>query len=196
MPAVLRLLAKIVLRLWGWRPEGGPPEDCARYVVVAAPHTSNWDFPLLIGFAWFYRVRIAWVGKQSLFRWPFGPVMRRLGGVAVRRDRPEGLVVQLARSLKNGPPRGLVIPVEGSRAWREHWKSGFYHVAREAGLPVVLSFLDYKRRVGGFGATFIPSGDVSLDMDAVRAFYADKIARYPENFGPIRLAEEALPSEA
>jgi 1-acyl-sn-glycerol-3-phosphate acyltransferase len=187
---VRRLLAKIVFRLSGWRPEGGPPEDCTRYVIVAAPHTSNWDFPLLIGFAWLYRVRIAWVGKQSLFRGPLGPIMRKLGGVAVRRDGPEGLVAQLARSLKNGPPRGLVIPVEGSRAWREHWKSGFYHVAREAGLPVVLSFLDYKRRVGGFGLMFTPTGNIGLDMDAVRAFYADKIALHPENFGPVRLAEE------
>ena len=191
-----RLLAKIVLGLSGWRPEGGPPEEHARYVIVAAPHTSNWDFPLLIGFAWLYRVRIAWVGKHSLFRWPFGPIMRGLGGVAVRRDGPEGLVGQLAHALKHGPPRGLVIPVEGSRAWREHWKSGFYHVAREAGLPVVLSFLDYKRRVGGFGATFIPSGNIPLDMDAVRTFYADKIALHPENFGPIRLAEEPALAES
>jgi 1-acyl-sn-glycerol-3-phosphate acyltransferase len=193
---VRRLIAIIVFRLWGWRPEGGPPEDASRYVIVAAPHTSNWDFPLLIGFAWMYRVRIAWVGKQSLFRWPFGPFMRRLGGVAVRRDHPEGLVSQLAESLKNGPPRGLVIPAEGSRAWRENWKSGFYHVAREAGLPVVLSFLDYKRRVGGFGLAFTPTGNIPLDMDAVREFYSDKIARYPENFGPIRLAEEIVPAES
>jgi len=135
-----------------------------------------------------YRVRIAWVGKQSLFRWPFGAFMRGLGGVAVRRDGPEGLVAQLAQSLKHGP--------QGSRAWREHWKSGFYHVAREAGLPVVLSFLDYKRRVGGFGLAFTPTGNIPVDMDAVRAFYCDKIARHPENFGPIRLAEEIVAAEA
>ena len=190
-----RLVAKIVFWLWGWRPEGGPPADASRDVIVAEPHTSNWDFPLLIGFAWLYRVPIAWVGKHSLFRWPFGGFMRSLGGVAVRRDGPEGLVNQLAESLKNGPPRGLVIPVEGSRAWREHWKSGFYHVAREAGLPVVLSFLDYKRQVGGFGLAFTPTGDIPVDMDAVRAFYADKMARYPENFGPVQLAEEKTLAE-
>ncbi len=177
-----KTLAKIFLRLTGWRPEGAPPDD-ARYVIVAAPHTSNWDFPMLIAFAWRFEVPIAWVGKISLFRGPFGPVMRALGGVPVRRDGPEGLVSQLATSLKNGPPRGLVIPAEGSRSWRKNWKSGFYHVAREAGLPIVLSYLDYTRRIGGFGASFIPSGNLSIDMDLVREFYADKIGLYPEN-GP------------
>ncbi len=146
---------------------------------------------MLIAFAWRFEVPIAWVGKISLFRGPFGALMRALGGIPVRRNGPEGLVSQLANSLREGPPRGLVMPVEGSRAWRKNWKSGFYHIAREAGLPVVLSYLDYKRRIGGFGASFLPRENLSLDMDFVREFYADKIALYPENFGPVCLAEES-----
>ncbi len=184
-----RRLARGILRLLGWHAvEGDPvPERC---VIVAAPHTSNWDFLLLLLFAWSFDVRLSFVGKQALFRGPMGPVMRALGGVPVDRSRPGGMVGQLAEALTRAPRMGLVVPVEGSRSWRPHWKSGFYRVAQLAGVPVCLSFLDYREKRGGFGPCFEPCGDLKRDMDGVRAFYADKQGLHPELFGPVVLEDE------
>jgi 1-acyl-sn-glycerol-3-phosphate acyltransferase len=189
-----RLFARAVLRTIGWTIEGVRP-DVDRCVVVAAPHTSNWDFPMLIAYAWAFELPIGFVGKHTLFEGPLGWLMRSFGGVPVRRDRREGLVKQLAEALREDVPRALVIPAEGSRSWGPRWKSGFYHVAREADVPVVLSYLDYAQKAGGFGPGFRLSGDVIADMDVVRDFYADKKGKFPENSGPILLIEEQPGSE-
>ncbi|MEZ4290735.1 MAG: lysophospholipid acyltransferase family protein [Myxococcota bacterium] len=186
---VRRLLARWFLRMTGWTTSGARPAP-RRYVLIAAPHTSNWDFPYLLAFAAVYDIPIAWMGKHTLFRFPLGPIMRALGGVPVRRHAREQLVEAMARTLGEHDELALVVPVEGTRARTEHWKSGFYHIARRAGVPIVMSFLDYAQRRGGFGPAFEPSGDVVRDMDHVRAFYADKQGLFPERFGPIRLREE------
>ena len=146
---------------------------------------------MLIAFAWRFEVPIAWVGKISLFRGPFGALMRALGGIPVRRNGPEGLVSQLANSLREGPPRGLVMPVEGSRAWRKNWKSGFYHIAREAGVPILCCSCDYARKVTAIGAVVHPTGDVRADMDAVRDFYADVGGKFPDRVSRMKLNEES-----
>jgi 1-acyl-sn-glycerol-3-phosphate acyltransferase len=190
-----RRFARAVLWLIGWTIEGVRP-DADRCVIIAAPHTSNWDFPMLIAFAWAFDIPIGFVGKHTLFEGPLGWLMRRFGGVPVRRDRREGLVKQLAEALREDVPRALVIPAEGSRSWGPRWKSGFYHVAREADVPVVLSYLDYARKAGGFGPAFRLTGDIAADMDVVRDFYADKKGKFPQNFGPIQLIEEQPGSEA
>lgn len=186
---VRRLLARLFLAITGWKAEGARPEP-ARYVLIAAPHTSNWDFPYLIAFAALYGIRISWMGKDSLFRRPFGVVMRALGGIPVRRHARENLVIAMARAFDEYDELTLVVPAEGTRGHVEHWKSGFYHIAHTAGVPIVMSYLDYARKVGGFGPVLHPTGDVGEDMDVVRAFYADKLGKYPELFGDIRLLEE------
>lgn len=187
---VRRLLARLFLAATGWTPEGERPTP-ARFVLIAAPHTSNWDFPYLIAFAELYGVPISWIGKHTLFKWPFGGVMKALGGVPVRRDRRQNLVKSLAAVFDDHDALALVVPAEGTRGHVDQWKSGFYHIAREADVPIVLSFLDYERKVGGFGPAFRPTGDVRADMDRIRAFYADKQGKFPERFGEIRLAEES-----
>ncbi len=184
-----RHLAALILRLLGWKTLDGDPVP-ARSVIIAAPHTSNWDFFYLILFAWNFDVSLSFVGKHTLFIGPMGPIMRAFGGVAVDRRRPGGMVGQLATALGKAERMGLVIPAEGSRARRDHWKSGFYRIAELAGVPICLSYLDYTRRVGGFGPCFSTSGDLKSDMDKIRAFYADKEGKHPELFGPIRLQEE------
>jgi len=182
-------LAVVFLKLAGWTAEGGPPA-ARRYVLIAAPHTSNWDLPFLLAFAWLHGVRISWMGKHQLFRPPTGWIMRGLGGIPVRRDRRNDLVAQLARVIDESPSICLVVPAEGTRAYVPHWKSGFYHIARAAEVPIVLGYLDYERRVGGFGPQVLPSGDLRADMDEIRGFYADKRGRHPELFGDVRLKEE------
>lgn len=182
-------IARTFLRLTGWEAEGGRPPD-RKFVLVAAPHTSNWDLFYLLSLAAIYDVSISFLMKHTMFRGPLGPLFQAAGGIPVRRDRRANLVKQLATLFRERDELVLVIPAEGTRGARAHWKSGFYHVAREAGVPIYLGYLDYRRRRGGFGIAIRPSGDVRADMDRVRAFYADKTGKHPEGFTSPRLAEE------
>jgi 1-acyl-sn-glycerol-3-phosphate acyltransferase len=119
-----------------------------------------------------------------------GWLMRRLGGIPVRRDRSNDLVSQMAVAIEASDSIALTVPAEGTRGYTSHWKSGFYHIARKANVPVVLGFLDYARRRGGFGPELILTGNVSDDMDEIRGFYADKTGRFPDQKGEILLKEE------
>jgi 1-acyl-sn-glycerol-3-phosphate acyltransferase len=186
---VRKRLARLFLRLARWEAEGARPEP-PRYVLIAAPHTSNWDLAYLLALATHFDVRISWMGKHTLFRPPLGWVMRRVGGIPVVRSRRGNLVAELAKRFAEADELALVVPAEGTRAYADHWKSGFYHVARTAGVPIVMGYLDYARRRGGFGPALHPTGDVRQDMDRIRAFYADKTAKYPGDFAAIRLKEE------
>jgi len=193
---MIRPLATALLRLGGWHIEGGPPRDRAKYVLIAAPHTSNWDFIWLLACAGHFGMSIRWIGKHTLFRWPYAWLMRLLGGIPVRRDRRQSLVRQMADTLKEQESMILVVPVEGTRARVSHWRSGFYHIARTANVPIVMSYLDYGTKRAGIGPVLEPTGNVSRDMDLLRSFYADKVGKFPENTSPIRLVEENAPDQA
>jgi len=186
---VRRFLARAFLKLTGWKPDGARPE-AKRFVLIAAPHTTNWDFPYLLAFAEYFEVNISWMGKHSLFRWPFGAIARAVGGIPVRRHKREDLVTSMARTFDDHEELGLVVPAEGTRRHVEYWKSGFYHIARTAKVPIVMSYLDYAKKTGGFGPALLPSNDVRKDMDAIRAFYEGRQGKYPALFGRIRLREE------
>lgn len=159
--------------------------------MVAAPHTSNWDFPLTLAMAWLSGFHPRWLGKKSLFRGPAGPIMRALGGIEVDRDDPGGLVGELVARLGGTSDFALIVPAEGTRSKSEYWKSGFYRIARQADLPLVLAFMDGPTRTGGFGPTIELSGDVTADMDRIRAFYADKHGLRPEHRAEPRLRDES-----
>jgi 1-acyl-sn-glycerol-3-phosphate acyltransferase len=159
-------------------------------VLVAAPHTSNWDFFLMLAMAWQSGLRVRWLGKKQMFAGPMAPVFRALGGVAVDREDPGPLVADLAAHAGAADHLAIVVPAEGTRSKGDHWKSGFYRIATEAGIPIVLSYLDGPSRTGGFGPTIHPTGDVAGDMDLVRAFYADKGGVKPANKTEPRLRDE------
>ncbi len=183
-------IAGTFLRLTGWRIEGVKP-TVQRFVLVAAPHTSNWDLPYMLALSVMCDIKLSWMGKHTLFRPPLGWLLTRLGGIPVVRHRAANLVGQLVRRFKEGESFALVVPAEGTRGRAPHWKSGFYHIARAADVPVLLGFLDYSRKRGGFGPALELTGDVTTDMDEIRSFYADKVGRYPESFGEVRLKEES-----
>jgi len=185
----LRGVGGLYLRFSGWHVEGRFPE-AAKTVVIAAPHTSNWDMPLMLAIAWVLDVRPAWLGKRELFRRPFGWLMRRLGGVPVDRTVRQNIVQQAVDRFAAVDRVQLVIPPSGTRSRASHWRSGFYHIARGAGVPIVCAFLDYRRKVGGIGLVLEASGDVAGDMARIRAFYADITAKFPALTTPVRLLEE------
>jgi 1-acyl-sn-glycerol-3-phosphate acyltransferase len=184
-----KLLARWFLKLTGWQPEGASPVE-RRFVLIAAPHTSNWDLAYLLALAVIFDVKVSWMGKHQLFRPPLGWVMRPLGGIPVRRHRAGNLVSQMALVFAESESLALVVPAEGTRGYVAHWKSGFYHIARQANVPIVMGYLDYRRRRGGFGPALHPTGDLRRDMNEIRDFYADKVGKYPEQFGEVRLKEE------
>jgi 1-acyl-sn-glycerol-3-phosphate acyltransferase len=179
----LRAGSLAFLRLNGWKVEGALPATAQRCVLIAAPHTSNWDLPytLMVGFA--LNLNLYWMGKASLFRGPAGPVMRWLGGIAVERSRSNNLVADSARALREADGAlQLVVPPEGTRGKVRHWKTGFYFIALQAGVPIVLAFMDYGRKVGGLGPEFTPSGDVERDMVEIKRFYAGVQGRNRDQF--------------
>ncbi len=187
-----RWFARALLTALGWKIEGGKPLH-RKYVLIAAPHTSNWDFPLMILFAWAFGIRINWMGKQSLFRPPLGWVMQALGGVPIQRRSNNNVVEAMVDAFGERDELALVVPAEGTRARTEFWKSGFYHIARGAKVPIVPSYLDFGKKRGGFGPALPMSGDVSRDMELLRGFYAPMKGLYPDQFGPVRLREEEQP---
>jgi 1-acyl-sn-glycerol-3-phosphate acyltransferase len=169
----LRAASRGFLRATGWRIEGELPPGAAKAVLIAAPHTSNWDLPYTLMVAFSLRLNIYWMGKASIFRFPFGPVMRWLGGIAVDRSKSNNLVQASAAALveADGPVQ-LVVPPEGTRGKTRHWKTGFYFIALEARVPIVLAYMDYFEKRSGLGPIFTPTGDVEADMAEIKRFYA------------------------
>jgi 1-acyl-sn-glycerol-3-phosphate acyltransferase len=183
-------LGRMYLAMRGWKMLGQKPSE-KKYLILAAPHTSNWDVPLMLSMAWVYGIRVSWIGKHSLFRGLLGPLMRFLGGVPVDRRARHNAVQQMVDEFNRRDELALLITPEGTRGRTEHWKSGFYHMAVAANVPMVLGLLDFKRKEGGLFDVIYPTGDAKADMDKIRAFYAGATAKYPDQFGPVRLAEEA-----
>ena len=185
-------LRSLPLRLAGWEFETPLPAE-KKYVCLAVPHTSNWDGVLLIALAGTVGLKMNFMIKSEWLRGPMGPLMRRLGAVAIERSRSTNVVQAMIDELRRRDALALVIPPEGTRGRAEHWKSGFYHIAVGAQVPIVPGYLDYGRKRAGLGAPIYPTGDVTADMDQIRTFYElmAPVAKVPGDFGPIRLREES-----
>ncbi len=184
-----RRLARWLLHLGGWQIQGARPEH-RRYVLIAAPHTSNWDFPCMLLFAAAFDIKITWMAKHNLFFPPLGWLMRAMGGMPIIRHQNRNVVDSMVAAFDSATDLVLVVPTEGTREWSRFWKSGFYHIARQASVPIVPSFLDYGGRRGGFGPALETSGNLCHDMQYLRDFYAPMSGKFPDQFGPIRLKEE------
>ncbi len=187
--ALMRWLAGRFMRLRGWRFEGERPVF-GKFVAVGAPHTSNWDFLLFLSVMSHFRLKARAIGKSSLVRWPFGKLMRRLGIIPVERDTGQGLVEQMVEEFNSVDEMALTIAPEGTRRRAEYWRSGFYHIAVAAKVPIVLAYIDFDNKVAGLGPTLNPTGDIDADMDIIREFFRSIRGLHPENQGPIRLRPE------
>lgn len=173
LSVVLRALSLLILKLSGWKTSGALPPDLQKTVFIAAPHTSNWDLPFTLFVAFALRLKIYWMGKEEIFKPPFRGVMMWLGGIPVQRSAATNMVGASAQALTEADELILVVAPEGTRSKALYWKTGFYHIAQQAGVPVVLAFLDYGRKVGGVGPVFHPTGDIDQDMAVIKAFYKD-----------------------
>jgi 1-acyl-sn-glycerol-3-phosphate acyltransferase len=188
-PWLLYWAARLWMWVFGWDVEGDSPQ-AAKGVVIAAPHTSNWDLPHMLAASLVFRVRLSWLGKHTLFRPPFGWFMRALGGRPIDRTTPQGAVKSVADQLVAADKLFIAVPPSGTRSRRENWKSGFYWIAYSAQVPIVCGYLDYSRKKAGLGFSFVPTGDVRSDMERIRDFYADKRGKFPDCETPAILREE------
>jgi 1-acyl-sn-glycerol-3-phosphate acyltransferase len=183
------------MRVFGWRFEGEPP-DVAKYVMIAAPHTSNWDFLVLIAFDFSFKLDTVWMGKESIFRGPLAPFFRKVGGIPIDRGSGHSVVDQAVQVFQDNPRVVMAIAPEGTRGMTRRWKTGFYHIANGSGVPISLVFMDYGRKIVGFGPMFTPTGDSEADMTIIRDFYSSVVAKDPEKFGDVTLTEaEGKPEE-
>ncbi|WP_226018555.1 lysophospholipid acyltransferase family protein [Novosphingobium sp. FKTRR1] len=177
-----RLVKRALLAFYrfnGWKAVGSPPPD-GRYVLIAAPHTSNWDFVYFLGLANELGIQPRFIAKDSLFRWPMGRFMHDMGGVPVDRSARSDMVKAMVAEFAKGEPFILTIAPEGTRGRVGQWRTGFYHIARQAGVPMVVGFMDYATRTGGLGPALMPSGDYRADMQVLAEVYRSVTPRHPE----------------
>lgn len=176
-----RFVKRALLALYhrhGWRADGAVPEP-RRFVIIAAPHTSNWDFLYFLGLTQDLGINAHFMGKESLFRWPLGGFMRAMGGVAVDRSSSHNMVQQMVAEFARRDEFMLTIAPEGTRGKTVKWKTGFYQIALAAKVPLVVGMMDYGRRVGGLGPAIMPTGDYAADMARVWDVYQDCIPKNP-----------------
>jgi len=180
---VLRGFSLAVLKLTGWKVSGQLPPHGRRCVMIAAPHTSNWDLPYMLMVAFTLRLNVYWMGKEQIFKPPFRSVMMWLGGIPVRRESANNVVAASVTALRDADgPLQLVVTPEGTRSKARYWKTGFYFIALGAQVPVVMAFMDYERKISGLGPVFEPTGDIEADMVAIKTFYAPFKGKNPDQF--------------
>ena len=178
-------LGYLIAAAAGWQVQIQRPP--ARCVIIGAPHTSNWDLPLTLLMMLSGNLKLRWVGKDTLFRGPLGWLLRALGGISVNRRARLNFVDQMVEAFHMNESLMLAILPEGTRRRATHWKTGFYYIALGAGVPIVLGFADYRRRIVGLGPALHPTGDIEADFEAIRAFYANITGKHPERQGAIEI---------
>lgn len=176
-----RWLGIAAMAIGGWRIAGDWPDD-SKCVVIAAPHTSNWDGIWMIAAAARWRIRLRYMGKKSLTQGPFGWLVRWTGCIPIDRSQSNDIVRIMAAEFAAAQGLILAIPPEGTRDPVDKWKSGFYHIAVGAGVPITFAVMDYARRTVSLPASFWPSGDYEADLPIIQSFYAGAKGKYPHNF--------------
>jgi 1-acyl-sn-glycerol-3-phosphate acyltransferase len=168
---LFRPLAYTWLKVTRFKVVGEMPA-AAKFVIIANPHTTNWDLPYTLAAGLHYGVRVNWMGKTSIFKFPFGSMMRWLGGISVERSKSTNAVTAMVETFARAERMALVIAPSGTRSATAPWKSGFYHIAHGAGVPLVLAFINYNTRTVGIAGTWQPTGDYDADLAAIQAIYA------------------------
>lgn len=176
---LIEWVGRTALKLMGWRIEGELPR-LDKFVAIGAHHTSNWDFVIFIALKFVLRLNARWFGKHSIFRWPFGGLMRSWGGIPIQRHLSLNMVEQAIQGFRDNREFILVLSPEGTRKKVERWKMGFYHIALGAGVPIVPGALDFANRRVLIGAPFQPTGDAEADLQALLAFFRPYVPKKPE----------------
>lgn len=183
---MIKPVSRIILSIFGWKTSCTIPvlDKC---VLIGAPHTSNWDFPLtLLGLSCM-GIKFNWVGKHSLFFRPLGTLLKAIGGIPLDRRQGTSFLKMIIELYKSEEKLILAIAPEGTRSRTRYWKTGFYAIAQRAGVPICLGYIDYSRKLIGLEKVIIPSGDIDQDFEVIKDYYRDKSGKYPEKQGEIRI---------
>jgi len=167
---ILRAISILILKVMGWQARGGKlPHQ--KFVLIGAPHTSNWDFPLMLMVVLKLELRVFWMGKHTLFPFPFAGFMKWLGGIPINRSASHNVVRETVRQLKENRDLVVLVPPEGTRSKVTKWKTGFYHIANMAEVPILMGYVNAEKKEAGFADFFYPTGDVDTDLEKIRDFY-------------------------
>lgn len=176
----MKTLAKLIFWISGWKTAGTVP-DLKKFVAIAAPHTSNMDFIYGMCAKFILGIKLQYLGKKELFRFPFGFIFRALGGIPVDRSSSHNLVAQAIAAFNKQQRFILAMAPEGTRRYTPEWKKGFYYIAQGAGVPIVLCYLDFQNKTAGIGPVFFPTGNMENDLEQIKNFYRSVKGKYPEN---------------
>ncbi len=178
----MKLIARIILKLWGWKLQGIIPQGIKKCVIIAAPHTSNVDF--FIGRLAYFAigVKIKFLIKKEVFVFPLGPILKAWGGIPVDRGKRNNIVDEVVKLFNSTDSAYVLITPEGTRKLAKRWKKGFYFIAQQAQVPIALGYADYAKKEAGVGSVINPSGNYEKDLKIIQDFYRDKTARHPEKF--------------
>ncbi len=176
---IMPFVSTLVLFFFGWKAQGPLPQ-VPKCVMIAAPHTSNWDFVFTLAIAFKLKAQVYAMGKKSITEGPFGGIMKWLGVIAIDRSKSNNIVDITIQQFNQSEKLIMIVPPSGTRKKVAYWKTGFYYIAVGAGVPISLGFLDYQKKIGGIGPLFYPTGDIEADMIEIKKFYADVVGKYPE----------------
>jgi len=176
---MLSRLSYWILTKLGWTLQVDIPV-IKKFVAIAAPHTSNWDFPLGILAAKAINLKVHWMGKHSLFRWPYGWFFRAIGGTPIRRGQGQNYIQQMADLFDRSDELVLALAPEGTRSKTDHWKTGFHYIARAANVPILMGYLDWGNRQVGIGGMFYPEEDIEVNFARIRKFYENRHGKNPD----------------
>ena len=179
----MRLVSWLVIKLSGWKVVNVAPAS-GSYLIIAAPHTSNWDFPLGIAIAFHLRLKVYFIAKHTLFAGPLGPIMRWLGGIPLNREASKNFVETSIEAFTQNDTLVLAIAPEGTRSSVARWKTGFYHMAKGADVPLALAYFDFSTRTGGIGKMLNTSDDMANDMQTIEDFYRPMKGKNTHNYNP------------
>ena len=168
---ILRVISIIILKFIGWNAKG-EETTIKKFVLIGAPHTSNWDFPLMLMVVLKLKLSVFWMGKHTLFPFPFAGLMKWLGGIPINRSASHNVVRETVKHYKENKELIVLIPPEGTRSKVSEWKTGFYHIANMANVPILLGYVDAKNKEAGFVDFFYPTGNLEKDMEQIQKFYA------------------------
>jgi 1-acyl-sn-glycerol-3-phosphate acyltransferase len=183
---MLQKISIYILKLIGWKLENKLPAE-KKHLIIGAFHTSNWDLLLALLCFSAMKLKFNWIGKHTLFRWPFGLLFKAIGGIPVNRSIQTGFIHRIAELYHNNNALIIAMSPEGTRSKTEHWRTGFYYIALEANIPIALAYVNYPEKKAGIGKYFMPSGNIQQDLEIIKKYYASKKGKYPDKQGDIKI---------
>jgi 1-acyl-sn-glycerol-3-phosphate acyltransferase len=177
----MKKIMRIILKLMGWKIDKHVPDGVKKAVIVMGPHTSNWDF--VIGKMAFvtFGIKARFLIKKELFFFPFGPILKAMGGIPVDRKANNNFTEQAVDYFNNNESMYMVFTPEGTRKYSPNWKKGFYYIAQKAKVPIYIGYMDYERKIGGFHSLFQPTGDADKDISEIKEILKQYKGKFPEN---------------